>query len=257
MLLEKLSYFAFKKDSPSEDYGNIKNGVQLAVPINKADWINQNGWLFYVPAGYTSKIDPATGFVNLFNMGKPASLKEFFGSFEEIAFRNGLFYFKFNYSRETFRKTRKDFTNVWTLSSHGERIEKKHPEDLTSKFKLFFSKLDVNIPLENVSVESVRNLNEDALIELWGLFKLLLKMRNSNEDQDYIVSPVASDTPFITGPNNSMKIKDADANGAYNIARKGLWAIRKIQESPKDEKVSLAISNKEWLTFAQTKPYLE
>ena len=50
---------------------------------------------------------------------------------------------------------------------------------------------------------------------------------------------------------------NADANGAYNIARKGLWVIRKIQETEENEKPSLAITNKEWLQFAQNKPYLK
>ena len=253
--MEKLSYFAFKKGSPAEEYGNIKNGVQLAVPMNKEDWVNQNGWLFYVPAGYTSKIDPTTGFANLFNMGKPAdSLKEFFGAFDEIAFRDGMFYFKFDYSKETFHKTRKDFTNDWTLTSHGERIEKKRPEDLTSKFKAFFARPDINIPLEDVSVESICNLSENNLKEFWGLFKLMLKMRNSNEDQDYIISPVVSDAPFDTRTDNSMKIADADANGAYNIALKGLYWL--YYDFPTDEKGYLKyIKDENWFQFIQTKPY--
>ena len=51
---------------------------------------------------------------------------------------------------------------------------------------------------------------------------------------------------------------NADANGAYNIARKGLLTIRKMKQEENDSaKISLAISNKEWLKFAQTKPYLE
>lgn len=255
MLIEKLSYFAFKKDSPAEEYGNIKNGVQLAVPMNKEDWVNQNGWLFYVPAGYTSKIDPATGFVNLFNMGKPVSLKEFFGAFDEIAYRNDLFHFRFDYSKEAFRRSRKDFTNKWTLSSHGERIEKKRSEDLTSKFKSFFAKPEVNLPLEKVSVESICNLSDDQLKELWGLFKLLLKMRNSNDDQDYIISPVASDALFITGPDNSMHIEDADANGAYNIALKGLYWL--FYDFPTNENGYLKyIKDEDWFQFIQTKPYL-
>ena len=48
--------------------------------------------------------------------------------------------------------------------------------------------------------------------------------------------------------------QNADANGAYNIARKALWAIDRIKEAEDDElkNVKIAISNKEWIEYAQT-----
>lgn len=86
-------------------------------------------------------------------------------------------------------------------------------------------------------------------------------MRNSkiNSEVDYLLSPVADENGyFFDSRQGDTTLPDnADANGAYNIARKGLWVIHKIQETPDGEKASLAISNKEWLHFAQTKPYLE
>ena len=86
-------------------------------------------------------------------------------------------------------------------------------------------------------------------------------MRNTktNSEVDYLLSPVADETGnFFDSRTPGAKLpNNADANGAFNIARKGLWAIRKIQNTPSDEKISLAITNKEWLEFAQTKPYLE
>ena len=89
--------------------------------------------------------------------------------------------------------------------------------------------------------------------------KLLLQMRNSvtNSEEDYLLSPVADENGhfFDSREGISSLPIDADANGAYNIARKGLWVIRKIQETQKGEKPSLNITNKEWLQFAQTKPY--
>jgi CRISPR-associated protein Cpf1 len=98
------------------------------------------------------------------------------------------------------------------------------------------------------------------------LLKLTLQIRNSEigTDVDYLQSPVAdengvfynSDTEKQKGSNAPLPI-DADANGAYNIARKGLWIIKQIKDTPIDEKLNLAISNKEWLKFAQEKPYLE
>ena len=86
-------------------------------------------------------------------------------------------------------------------------------------------------------------------------------MRNSKTgtEIDYLLSPVADDNGNFYDSRNEISTlpKDADANGAYNIARKGLWVIRKIQSTPSGEKLNLAISNKEWLQFAQQKPYLD
>ncbi len=91
--------------------------------------------------------------------------------------------------------------------------------------------------------------------------RLLLQMRNSiaDTDIDYLISPVHNEEGIFY---DSRKCggdlpQDADANGAFNIARKGLWALRKIKASKPDERVNLAISNKEWLQFAQSKPYLD
>ena len=258
MLIQKLNYLAFKKEMPSQECGNIRSGLQLTAPFTSfKDLGKQCGWLFYVPAGYTSRIDPSTGFVNLFNMNKPAtSLQEFFGAFDEIAYRNGLFYFTFDYSKEEFNTVKTDYINRWTLSSHGNRIigKEKELKDLTTKFREFFEK-EVNMPLAEVSVQKVSSLEENKLQELWGLFKLLLKMRNSNDEYDYIISPVASETPFITGKDNRMQITDADANGAYNIALKGLYWL--WNDFPTDEKGYLRyIKDEEWFHFIQTKPYL-
>lgn len=224
MLIQKLNYLAFKTNSPSIEYGNIWNGLQLTAPFTSFKELGrQSGWLFYVPAGYTSKIDPITGFVNLFSLNRPANdFKTFFSSFEEIAYRNNMFYFRFDYSNDNIHTVQSDYQNKWTLSTHGDRIcgrEEKN-ESLTQKFASFFLREDVNIPLKDISVSRVASLEESKLKEFFGLFKLLLKMRNSNSQEDYIISPVASDIPFKTGDKNQMKIYDADANGAYNIALK-------------------------------------
>ena len=85
-------------------------------------------------------------------------------------------------------------------------------------------------------------------------------MRNSKTgtDIDYLQSPVADENGVFY---NSVACddtlpKNADANGAYNIARRGLWMVRQIKAADDLKKVKLAISNKEWLQFAQEKPYL-
>ena len=256
MLIQKLNYLVFKRDAPSSEYGNIRSGLQLTAPFTSfKDLGKQSGWIFYVPAGYTSKIDPVTGFVNLFNMNKPASsLKQFFGAFKNIKYEKGLFYFTFDYSNKDFNTVKIDYKNQWTLSSHGTRIVGKEKEfkDLTTEFVEFFRK--VNLPLQQVSVQSILTLDDIQLQKLWGLFKLLLKMRNSNDKTDFIISPVSGECPFITGSDNLLGIEDADANGAYNIALKGLYWV--YYGFPKDGDFLKYISDSEWFKFIQTKPYL-
>lgn len=91
--------------------------------------------------------------------------------------------------------------------------------------------------------------------------KLLLQMRNSKPktEVDYMISPVADEQGnfYDSRCGNSALPDNADANGAYNIARKGLWVIKQIRETPVGKRPDWAIKNKEWLKFAQQKPYLD
>ena len=47
--------------------------------------------------------------------------------------------------------------------------------------------------------------------------------------------------------------QDADANGAFNIARKGLWVLEQIDKAEKYTDWTTKISNKDWLNFVQTR----
>ena len=89
---------------------------------------------------------------------------------------------------------------------------------------------------------------------------MTLQMRNSvsgstKSEDDYIISPVAERNGVFYDSRekneNSPLPCDADANGAYNIARKGLWVVKNIKAAEQGEKVNMAISNKEWLELAQ------
>ena len=86
--------------------------------------------------------------------------------------------------------------------------------------------------------------------------KLLLQLRNSrkNPEEDYILSPVADENGVFYDSRScgDQLPENADANGAYNIARKGLMLIRQIKEA---KELDNDISNKAWLNFAQQKPY--
>ena len=85
-------------------------------------------------------------------------------------------------------------------------------------------------------------------------------MRNSrseSEDREYdrLISPVLNDKGefFDTATADKTLPQDADANGAYNIARKGLMFIDIIKETEdKDLKMpKLFIKNKDWLNYVQ------
>ena len=82
--------------------------------------------------------------------------------------------------------------------------------------------------------------------------RLTLQMRNSNSDtgEDYISSPVEDieGICFDSRRADPLLPKDADANGAYHIALKGLLALEKMRSGEK-----MSISNSDWLNYIQEK----
>ena len=97
------------------------------------------------------------------------------------------------------------------------------------------------------------NVKEPSLLPL---LKLALQLRNSfiKSDIDYILSPVADrNGRFYDSSKCGPSLpNNADANGAFNIARKGLMLVNRILNTPINEKLSLAISNEDWLKYAQS-----
>lgn len=272
-LISKLNYLALKSGSPSESYANIHNGLQLTAPFSSfKDLGKQSGWLFYVPASYTSKIDPTTGFVNLFNMKKAEkNPKEFFMSFNRIEYKNGTFVFEFDYSKEATYTVAEDYQNVWTITSRGARLvynpltKKTELIDLTQKLMNVFGAY--NIDLKNLSIDTLNKIEDEKFFKkLLSTFKYILQMRNSNQKDDYIVSPVDKAASFDTrkeaekgktveGSWISKLPADADANGAYHIALKGLYLVLNNfpMEYNKDTKCEYLkyITTAEWLRFIQ------
>lgn len=271
MLIEKLNCYIDKQADPT-DTGGLLHPLQLTSEAKNWKRSHQCGCLFYIPAWNTSKIDPVTGFVNLFDTRYDTREKArlFFSKFQRISFNSKKDWFEFTFDYSDFTTKAEGTRTEWTLCTYGERIrtfrnpQKNHQWDderiiLTVEFKQLFEKYNIDI---HSNLKEAISTQSDAQFfrELLGLMKLLLQMRNSitNSEEDYLLSPVADGNGhfFDSRENIGTLPNNADANGAYNIARKGLLLIRKLQESKEGEKLSLAISNKEWLLFAQTKPYL-
>nr|HNI02871.1 hypothetical protein [Chitinophagales bacterium] len=65
---------------------------------------------------------------------------------------------------------------------------------------------------------------KDFLKGMMDLFKLTLQMRNSitNSEVDYLISPVKNEQGVFYDSRNADATlpKDADANGAYHIAKR-------------------------------------
>ena len=272
-LIEKLNYYV-DKQKDEEEVGGLLHALQLTSKFKSFKELGkQSGCLFYVPAWNTSKIDPVTGFVNLFDTKyvNVEKARAFFSNFDAIRYNAEKDWFEFAFNYSNFTDKAKDTREKWTLCTHGTSIRTfRNPSKLnqwdseevvlTDKFKKVFEKAGIDIcgNLKN----AICALKEKAHLEkLMQLMKLLLQMRNSkpNTEVDYMISPVADEQGnfYDSRCGNSALPDNADANGAYNIARKGLWVIKQIRETPAGKRPKLAIKNKEWLKFAQQKPYLD
>ena len=272
MLIDKLNYLADKKKSPEEG-GGILNAYQLTNKfISFQKMGKQSGFLFYTQAWNTSKIDPVTGFVNLFDTRYETreEAKTFFSKFDFIRYNSDKDWFEFAFDYNNFTTKAEGTHTQWTLCTYGKRIETFRDEkqnsqwtskecNLTDKFKDFFANHRIDIK-GNLKEAIAQQDSADFFKGLLYLLKLTLQMRNSmtGTDIDYLQSPVAdAEGNFYNSETCDKSLpKNADANGAYNIARKGLWIVRQIKNSDDLHNLKLAISNKEWLQFAQNKPYL-
>lgn len=272
-LIDKLNYLVDKQQDRNEP-GGLLRGLQLTNKFSSfREMGKQNGFLFYIPAWNTSKMDPVTGFVNLLhpryeNVDKA---RAFFCKFKFIKYNKEKEWYEFCFDYNDFNAKAEGTKTLWTVCSNGTRIEnfrnveKNSSWDnrevcLTEEFNNLFANYHISTQ-ENLK-EQIAQQTEKAFFErLTHLLNLTLQMRNSisGTTVDYLVSPVADEEGVFYDSRTCNKNlpENADANGAYNIARKGLWVARQIRKVQDASKVKIDVSNKEWLQFAQTKPYLK
>ncbi len=262
MLISKLNYVVFKDRSLSEEGGPLR-GYQLSRPQGDvAQSIKQTGVLFYVPSAYTSKIDPTTGFANLFKFGDVSDnlegKRQFLSKFKSIKFDPSENKFAFSFDYRDFTTSVEDARNVWTVYTVGVRYTYSKNgyimKDPTEMIKMALSTSGCDIDSE--LTEKLTKLDNDAIRTLFEAFKLTVAMRVENEKEDYIQSPVKNQNSefFCTKNSNGATPIDSDANGAYNIALKGELMLRMMKESwnTKSSYSVPYIHNNEWLRFMQT-----
>ena len=276
MLIDKLNYLSFK-DRKADEEGGILRGYQLAQQFTSFQRLGkQSGFLFYIPAAYTSKIDPVTGFINHFNFNDIANAekrKDFFMKMERIEMRNGDIEFEFDYRK--YKTYQTDYQNVWTVNSSGKRIVMRIDENGRKQMTDYYPTQEIVRAFKEIGIQLNEGTNIKALLAdidaspknasllgaLFYAFQKTLQMRNSNSttEEDYILSPVAQNGIQFNTNDEANKGSDAngnwvsrlpvdaDANGAYHIALKGLYLLM----NPQTKK----IENEKWLQFMVQKPY--
>ncbi len=255
--------------------------------VSQLEKTSQLGILFYTAAGYTSKTCPNCGFRKNITLKyvNDKQLKEDLGKLKIKAVDN---YFQIEYKLSDFEKDKKtkkfknnelfskmERKNNFIVSSKvkrirwhdiktklakreldGEKIIKKFPKGVIKEYDINMClkriiKDKVDITKSDIAEQLIKgNFGKDYYWELMYFLNLILEIRNnvSETDIDYIQCPC-----HLCNFNSDEGFKgfdfNGDANGAYNIARKGRLILEKINQH-KDlgnlKHGDLAVNIEEW-----------
>lgn len=272
-LIEKFNYLVFK-DKDKSNIGGIRKGLQLTYPVASYKDIGyQVGNIFYVNPWNTSKIDPTTGFTKLVSPNNNVTkndCKNFIKSINDIKYNSREKYYEFYIDYARFPQANvvldKPEMNTWTVCSYGNRLENYKDTktgiwetkkiDVTYELNKLFEEKGIDIT-KDIKSQILENDSLDLYKNVLRLFSLTMNLRNSEKEEighntkDQILSPVKNKNGefFDSEKSKDNLPKDADANGAYNIALKGLILMNRIKNSKDNEKISNVIKNKEWLEY--------
>ena len=283
-LAKKLNYLV-DKNAEMGKVGSVAKALQLTPPVQNFQDIEnrkQLGIMLYTRANYTSVTDPVTGWRKTIYLkkGSEENIKEqIFEKFTEIGFNGQDYWFEY--------KDKND--KMWKLWSgkNGKSLERYRGKREKSKNEYIIESIGVKELLDELfeKFDKSRSLKQQLEDELqlqkvdertaWETLRyaidVIQQIRNSgdtSEDQDdnFLLSPVRDEKGehFDSRDQKNVNLpKDADANGAYNIARKGIIMYEHIkhsieeqkQKSKKDDKqdsnktnsdLNLFISDDEW-----------
>ena len=129
---------------------------------------------------------------------------------------------------------------------------------VTDKIKSILSRAGIDLHCPNLLARIIQNDTKALHSGLMYCVNALVSMRvtdpsapKGTHENDFILSPVA---PYFDSRHGHIHLpENGDANGAYNIARKGLIVLNRIN-SPNDwanEKPDLLIKANQWRNFSQ------
>ena len=291
-LAKKLN-FLVDKNAKLGEIGSVTNALQLTPPVNNYGDIEnrkQVGIMLYTRANYTSQTDPITGWRKTIYLktGSEGYIKDqIIGNeekrikpaFTDIRFDGKDYYFKYETGGVKPKK--------WSLYSgkDGKSLDRFRGEREENEWQI--KKIDVVEILNGIFTSLSFNKNKSLLDQIkagtepvkinkhtaWESLRftieLIQQIRNTGlpedeRDNDFIQSPVRKNEKHFDSReywDKEQKVEKADmpssgdANGAFNIARKGLLMNEHIKTwiengKPKyDAKTSdlnLFISDSEW-----------
>lgn len=264
---------------------------------NFQDIYRQTGIIFYIPASFTSAICPVCGFrkrlKGFYFENKIQAINLLKDGLQELKFDGEKFLFTMkainNYNNKKSKKENSNelFTNkqlLQELSFHSavERLINTQISN-TKKWKTeHFIATDELKEMFGDQIAQNENLKEIVLKddfnqkELIRIINIILKLRNSititdnnenndkNKNRDFIACPACG---FHSEKNLKSFYKkylasdklqfNGDANGAYNIARKGILVVKKIKQFAEKNSIDkikfehLTTNMEEWDKFVQ------
>lgn len=259
MLMDKLNHLIFKDAEPTAP-GGLLNAYQLSAPFESFKAMGkQTGFIFYIPAANTSKIDPATGFINMLypKYENEKKAKEFMAKFDGIRYHAAKGWFELVADTNAFTgdKATKVKNSHWTICTRGDRWQylptqrRSEPVDVTQRLEKLLGDHGIGYGDGTDLRGAIAAVDSAAFFkELLWLLRLTLQMRYTDDKgSDYLLSPVADAHGVFFDSRQAKKDEpqDPDANGAYHIALKGRLLLHKMKRGDKD----LRITGAEWADF--------
>lgn len=246
-LAKKLNFYVDKAASV-DSVGSVTKALQLTPLVTNYQDIenkSQIGIMLYTRADYTSQTDPVTGWrksIYLKRGSEESVKKQIVSKFKDISFDGKDFVFVYD-QRDKDGK----FLKEWKLYSgkNGASLDRYHREkdgsldqwvpkkqDIHAMLKELFANTDehrsIFTQLFDERVELKKIGDHTAWESLRFAIELIQQIRNTGKetdicDNDFLQSPVrrVEGAHFDSRLATEEEPSCGDANGAYNIARKG------------------------------------
>ncbi|OIO19978.1 MAG: type V CRISPR-associated protein Cpf1 [Candidatus Magasanikbacteria bacterium CG_4_10_14_0_8_um_filter_32_14] len=275
LALAKKLNFVVDKTVQNGEIGSVTNALQLTPPVTNFQNIEnrkQVGIMLYTRADYTSQTDPVTGWRKSIYLKKGSEeyiKSQIMDSFDDFGFDGKNYYFKYTVDLiDPIKKTsEKKFKKQWTLYSgingksldrfRGERSSDKNVwiktlQDIKTTLDAVFIGFDLQHSLrsqiinDGIMPKKIENSQFTGWESLRFAIEMIQQIRNigvEKGDEDFILSPVRdkNENHFDSRKAKENEPNSGDANGAYNIARKGII----MNEHIKKDLIPF-IQDKEW-----------